>query len=101
MPHVTTSPCIGTHDTACMKVCPVNCFYDVPASDIGASGEGNILIIHPGECIDCTRCVPECPVSAIFQDDEVPEQDKAFIEMNKNWFVDKDQAILDAARCEP
>ena len=101
MAHVTCSPCIGTHDTACMKVCPVNCFYDVPVSDIGAAGEGNILIISPDECIDCGLCVPECPVAAIFPADDVPDADKAFIDQNKNWFVGKDQAIIDAARIQP
>ena len=101
MAHVTTSPCIGTHDTACMKVCPVNCFYDVPVTDIGATGDGNFLIINPDECIDCGLCVPECPVAAIFPADDVPDADKAFIDMNKNWFIGKDQAIIDAARITP
>jgi len=72
-----------------MKVCPVNCFYDVPVGDIGASGSGNILIINPDECIDCGLCVPECPVAAIFTADDVPDADKAFIDMNKNWFAAK------------
>ncbi|MEI6236116.1 MAG: ferredoxin family protein [Planctomycetota bacterium] len=101
MAHVVVSPCIGTHDTACMKVCPVNCFYDVPVSDIGATGEGNILIISPDECIDCGLCVPECPVAAVFPLDDVPEAEKAFIAMNADWFVGKDQAIIDAARITP
>jgi len=91
MAHVVTSPCIGVKDTACMKVCPVNCFYDA----------GELLVIHPDECIDCGLCVPECPVAAIFPLDDVPEKDKSFIDRNKDWFAGKDQAALDAARMVP
>ena len=101
MAHVVTSPCVGTHDTACMKVCPVNCFYDVGLNELGLEGEGKILIINPDECIDCGLCVPECPVAAIFPLDDVPETDKQFIDINKNWFAGKDQAALDAARITP
>jgi len=100
MAHVVTSPCIGTHDTACMKVCPVNCFYDVPLKDVGLEGD-KILIINPDECIDCGLCVPECPVAAIFPSDDVPENDKKFIDINKNWFSGKDQGALDTHRIVP
>ena len=102
MAHIVTSPCVGTKDTACMKVCPVNCFYDVPCADLGLDADkGNILIISPDECIDCGLCVPECPVSAVFPLDDVPEADKQYIDINKNWFAGKDQAALDAHRITP
>lgn len=108
MAYVVTSPCIGTHDTACMKVCPVNCFYDVPLADLGlpplpadAAGPAKMLIINPDECINCTRCEPECPVAAIFAEDEVPDSEKQFIETNRKWFEGRDQAQIDAARIEP
>ena len=39
-----------------------------------------MLYIHPDECIDCEACVPECPVEAIFLDDDVPDEWKEFIE---------------------
>lgn len=104
MAHIVTSPCIGTRDTACMKVCPVNCFYDVPLADLGLSPTAekpeivNMLIIDPDECIDCMLCAPECPVAAIFKDEEVPESEQAYIDINKNWFAGKDDAAKDAAR---
>ncbi len=41
-----------------------------------------MLVIHPDECIDCALCEPECPADAIFADDEVPEDQEAFIELN-------------------
>ncbi|MCZ7645118.1 MAG: ferredoxin family protein [Planctomycetota bacterium] len=110
MAHTVCSPCVGTHDTACMKVCPVNCFYDVQLSELGldepadaASNEElkKMLIINPDECIDCGLCVPECPVSAIFPNDEVPEEEQKYIEINANWFQGKEGEALDAARITP
>ena len=107
MAHVVFSPCIGTHDTACMKVCPVNCFYDVELSELGEEPKADkpeltkMLIINPDECIDCGLCVPECPVAAILPLDDVPEEEKRFNDKNKDWFVGKDQAVIDAARLTP
>ena len=42
-----------------------------------------MLVIDPDECIDCTLCVPECPVEAIFAEDDVPDAQQAFIALNK------------------
>lgn len=48
-----------------------------------------MLVIDPDECIDCNLCVPECPVDAIFAEDDLPENKKAFTKLNaelsKNW----------------
>ena len=62
MAHVVTSKCVGCKFTDCVEVCPVACFYELD----------NQLIIHPDECIDCTACVAECPVEAIYVDSAVP-----------------------------
>jgi ferredoxin len=59
-------------------VCPVECFYEV---DPGGSRD-QMLYIHPEECIDCEACVPECPVEAIFHEDNVPEEWVPFVELN-------------------
>ena len=64
MTHVVAEPCFGCKYTDCVVVCPVECFYE---------GE-QILYIHPDECIDCEACVPECPVEAIFHEDNLPEE---------------------------
>jgi len=107
MAHVVFSPCIGTHDTACMKVCPVNCFFDVPLTELGLAPKpdkpdmSHMLIIHPDDCIDCGLCVPECPVSAITPLDDVPEEEKSYIEINKNWFDGKSNEVLDKYRINP
>jgi ferredoxin len=73
MAHVVAEPCFGCKYTDCVIVCPVECFYE---------GE-RMVYIHPLECIDCEACVPECPVEAIFQEDNVPEAWKDYIELNK------------------
>ena len=72
MPFIVGEDCIKCKHTDCGEVCPVDCFYEGP----------NFLVIHPDECIDCALCEPECPVDAIFSDDEVPEDQIKFIELN-------------------
>jgi ferredoxin len=70
MTYVVTRLCQGCKDTACMTVCPVDCFYEVKAP---SSERPDILYINPDECIDCDACVPECPWEAIFAEDDVPK----------------------------
>ncbi len=72
MTMVVTEPCKGCKDKACLKVCPTDCFYE----------DGDMVYIHPDECIDCGACVPECPVEAIFHEDNVPEPWLHYIELN-------------------
>ena len=72
MAHVVTDKCQACRFTDCVEVCPVACFY--PLADQ--------LIIHPDECIDCGACIPECPVEAIYTEDEVPEEFTASIAFN-------------------
>jgi ferredoxin len=55
-----------------VEVCPVNCFY----------GDDRMLYINPNECIDCDACVPACPVEAIFALDDVPDDQKQWIQIN-------------------
>lgn len=73
MTFVVTDNCIRCKYTDCVEVCPVDCFYEGP----------NFLVIDPDECIDCALCEPECPANAIFSEDEVPEGQEAFIEINE------------------
>ena len=63
MAYVIAEPCIGTKDTACVDVCPVDCIH--PRKDEPAFESETQLYIHPTECIDCGACVPVCPVTAI------------------------------------
>jgi len=76
MTYIIAQPCIDTKDASCVDVCPVDCIYE---------GEDQYYI-HPEECIDCGACVPECPVEAIFPDDEVPQNWNEFIAKNYVYF---------------
>ncbi|KOF52825.1 ferredoxin [Achromobacter sp. DMS1] len=72
MTHVVTEPCIRCKYTRCVVVCPVDAFRE------GA----DMLVIDPGDCIDCTLCVPACPVGAIFFEADVPADQRDFVEIN-------------------
>jgi ferredoxin len=81
MPFVITDPCIGTKDTACVDVCPVDCIH--PRKDEAEFEQATMLYIHPEECIDCGACVPACPVTAIYDSvDSTPSHQKDLIEAN-------------------
>ena len=92
MTYVVTESCIKCKYTDCVDVCPVDCFHEGP----------NMLVIDPDECIDCTLCVAECPVEAIYAEDDVPENQRAFLQLNaelaKAWPVltEKKDAPADA-----
>ncbi|ANG61546.1 ferredoxin [Marinobacterium aestuarii] len=72
MTFVVTENCIKCKYTDCVEVCPVDCFYEGP----------NFLVIHPDECIDCGLCEPECPADAIFQDDDLSDEQQIYVELN-------------------
>ena len=84
MTYVIAEPCIGTKDTACVEVCPVDCIH--PKKDSAGHGEANQLFIDPDSCIDCGACVPVCPVQAIFPQDELPDNFKQYTEINARHF---------------
>ena len=84
MAYIICEPCIGTKDTACVDVCPVDCIH--PRKDEPSFAAAEMLYIHPDECIDCGACVPACPVEAIFALDETPDKWKNFIETNAQYF---------------
>jgi ferredoxin len=79
MAYVVTEGCIQCRYTDCVEVCPTDCFRQGP----------NFLVIDPDECIDCGVCAPECPADAIVSAEEVPQDQRTFIELNaslaKQW----------------
>ena len=89
MPFVVTEACIKCKYTDCVEVCPVDCFHEGP----------NMLVIDPDECIDCTLCEPECPVEAIMSDDDVPEAQRAFIELNAT--LSRDWPVINQSKEAP
>ena len=72
MTFVVTKECIGCKDTACVTVCPCDCFHE----------GSEMLYINPEDCIDCEACVAECPAEAIFYEDDVPKEFFSDIELN-------------------
>jgi NAD-dependent dihydropyrimidine dehydrogenase PreA subunit len=76
--YVIAETCVDLKDKACIEECPVDCIY-----------EGNrMLYIQPDECVDCGACEPVCPVEAIYYEDDVPEQWKAYTEANVVFFAE-------------
>ena len=92
MTHVVVETCIKCKYTDCVDVCPVDCFREGP----------NMLSIDPDECIDCAVCIPECPVNAIYAEEDVPEDQRDFIplnvELSKNLAVDHAHEAAPARR---
>ena len=85
MTYTICEPCIDVMDKACVEVCPVDCIHY-------EEGKDRTLYIDPAECIDCGACEPACPVTAIFAEDDVPDNWKEYTEINAAWFKDKDGA---------
>lgn len=73
MTHVVAEPCVLCKHTDCVEVCPVDAFRE---------GE-NCLVIDPFDCIDCTLCVPQCPVNAIFMDSDLPAKWTEWRQLNE------------------
>ena len=88
MTHVVSEACIRCKYTDCVDVCPVDCFREGP----------NMLVIDPDECIDCAVCIPECPVNAIYAEEDLPANQIAFIKLNAELALQEPLATLPFAR---
>jgi NAD-dependent dihydropyrimidine dehydrogenase PreA subunit len=84
MAYVITEPCINVKDASCVDVCPVDCIH--PRKDETGFAAAPQLYIDPDECIDCGACEPECPVNAIFPEDDVPAEWRDYIARNAAAF---------------
>ena len=80
MAYVVAEPCIGTKDTACVDVCPVDCIH--PRKDEPEFATVEMLYIHPDECIDCGACEPVCPTKAIFPEADLPPKWAEYTPLN-------------------
>ena len=95
MPFIITDPCIGTKDSPCADVCPVDCIH--PRKDEPEFETTSMLYIHPDECIDCGACVPACPVAAIYDSpDSTPPWQKELIEANSVYRAGDAAAVSQA-----
>ena len=86
MTYLVTEPCIKCKYTDCVTVCPVDAFHEGP----------NFMVIDPEECIDCSLCVDECPVSAIYNEPDLPAEYTHYLalnaELSKTWALTKEKA---------
>jgi len=83
--HYITEPCIGVKDGSCVEVCPVDCIH--PRPDEAAFASAEMLYIDPETCIDCGLCVDECPVKAIFAEDDLPASQRRFTAVNAAFYA--------------
>lgn len=89
MTYVVTEKCIKCKYTDCVSVCPVDCFHEGP----------NFLVINPEECIDCNLCVDECPVDAIFSEEDLPKDQQGFLEINAR--LSQSWPVIDTVKPAP
>lgn len=100
MPYIIADPCVGVCDTACVPVCPVDCIegpLDIEEiedlkdehGEKPAQLAGIQLYIDPDVCIDCGACEPECPVEAIFDEDDLPSKWEKFIDLNAEFYENR------------
>ncbi|MCH7917510.1 MAG: ferredoxin family protein [Planctomycetes bacterium] len=72
MTHIVVEACVKCKYTDCVEVCPVDCFHE----------DEEMLVIDPDECIDCAACVSECPVEAIYAEEDCPDGQEKWIQIN-------------------
>ena len=72
MTHVVTDNCRGCRYTDCVATCPVACFH---ADEVR-------VYIDPELCIDCSACIPACPVHAIVEEFDLAEDQQHWIGLN-------------------
>ena len=89
MTFVITQPCIDVQDQSCVEVCPVDCIHF-------EEGEDRMLYIDPVACIDCGACEPACPVDAIFDEPDLPDDQAHFTAINELWYSDAPAARAQA-----
>jgi len=73
MTFLVTEKCICCKYTNCVEICPTECFHEGP----------NFVVINPDVCIDCALCEAECPVEAIVPDNNITDNEKKFLKLNK------------------
>jgi ferredoxin len=84
MAYVIAEPCIGVKDTACITACPVDCIHPTRNGDEFTSVAQ--LYIDAENCICCGCCVPVCPVSAIYAEEDLPEKWRHYTQLNAARF---------------
>jgi len=72
MTYIVTSACLKCKFTDCVEVCPVDCFHE----------DKEMLLINAEVCVDCGACIYECPVDAIYPEEDVPASERTYTKFN-------------------
>ncbi|BBZ78061.1 putative ferredoxin/ferredoxin--NADP reductase [Mycolicibacterium anyangense] len=103
MAYVITQNCCK--DASCVPVCPVDCIR--PVAGAGELTGTDMLYIDPATCIDCGACQEECPVDAVYYEDDLPQGLEIFRDINARYFEqhplepDRSHAPTGHGRVEP
>jgi len=100
MSFIIGKDCVGCIDMSCVNVCPVDCIngpiiIDGLGKEVkGMSNEekiGKQMYINPDICIKCGACIPECPVDAIYRDENeaIHFDDEESIHKNYEFYGQK------------
>ena len=84
MTYVITDACIGTKDSSCVQVCPVDCIH--PKPDEPDYEQAEQLYIDPHECIDCDACASVCPVSACVAEYSLTDEQAKYVQVNAQYY---------------
>jgi len=69
-----TDNCVDCRYTECVKVCPVSCFH----------ADETMVYVDNETCIDCFACIPACPVQAIVSDDDISDENRKWVDINRD-----------------
>lgn len=98
MSYVITDACVGTCEQACVRVCPMDVIHGpvpneelrlIPAAQLRERFPAMQLFIDPAGCVNCDACRPECPAEAIYEEDDVPADQRHSIEANAAFFRER------------
>ena len=97
MSYIIGKDCIGCIDTSCVNVCPVDCIngpiiIDGLGKEVSTMSDeqkvGKQMYINPDVCINCGACEPECPVNAIYDDEDlaIKAGEEEYVHKNYEFF---------------
>lgn len=93
MTYVICEPCVDVKDSACVDICPCDSIRPNPGYEADDYEDVNQLFIDPETCIECGVCEPECPVEAIYFEEDVPEEWEHYIQINADYFNGQDISV--------